>query len=316
MTKKHSYKALMGAFLCLLLLLTACGKDDEKSEKKSESEPKKEITLTDAMGEVKIPADPKRILASNLEDSLVALDVTPAAQWAIGTSVHDYLQPYLKDVPTIEWNMPLEQTINADPELIIFSSPSAIEEGKYEEYKKIAPTYVFKDEDAADWRKQLQIMGQIVDKEDKAKEVLADYDKKAEQAAKEIKTSIGDESAAVIWVIAKQYYLLESNRYAGNVLYNDLGITQPKMIQDLPPAEASWNPIALEALTELDADHIFLASLPGEDGLQALKDSSVWKGLPAVKNNQVYDMEDPSNWTINGKIASDVTIDNVLKALK
>ncbi|WP_141334902.1 ABC transporter substrate-binding protein [Paenibacillus sp. tmac-D7] len=303
--------------ICALFLLAACGSNDGKSTSVNESHKQAgaELKVTDAMGEVTVPADAKRILAPHLEDSLIALGVKPAAQWSIGATVLDYLQTDLKGVPTIGWDLPIEQTIGADPDLIIFSSASAIQNGQYESYKKIAPTYIYKDADSADWRKQLQIMGQLLGKDKEAADKLASYDAKAKQAKEKIKAAIGDQTAAILWVIGDQYYLFENNRFAANVLFGDLAVAQPKMIQQLPAAENTWKPIALEALADLDADHLFLASKPEEAGLDKLKQSAIYKGLKAVKGGHVYEMADPSPWTISGLIANEITMDHIVKAL-
>lgn len=309
---QNTYKTIITVFICAILLLAGCGKNNTDKETKEQP---KEVTVTDAMGKVTIPANPKRILAPYMEDSLVALGVKPVAQWSIGTTVLDYLQSDLKDVPTIGWDLPLEQTIKAKPDFIIFSSAGAIQNGNYEQYKKVAPTYVFKDEEGSDWRKQLQVMGQLLGKEKEAKNALADYDEKAKQASKKIKEAIGDETAAIIWVAGDQFYVFENTRFAANVLYGDLGVAQPQMIQTLPAAEATWKPMSLEALSKLDADHIFLVSKPGETGLETLKNSSVWKGIPAVQKDNVYHMEDPSHWTINGVMANSLTMDKIVDSL-
>ncbi|WP_374721412.1 iron-hydroxamate ABC transporter substrate-binding protein [Peribacillus tepidiphilus] len=309
---QNTYKTIITVVICAILLLAGCGKNNTDKETKEQP---KEVTVTDAMGKVTIPANPKRILAPYMEDSLVALGVKPAAQWSIGTTVLDYLQSDLKDVPTIGWDLPLEQTIKAKPDFIIFSSAGAIQNGNYEQYKKVAPTYVFKDEEGSDWRKQLQVMGQLLGKEKEAKNALADYDEKAKQASKKIKEAIGDETAAIIWVAGDQFYLFENTRFAANVLYGDLGVAQPQMIQTLPAAEATWKPMSLEALSKLDADHIFLVSKPGETGLETLKNSSVWKGIPAVQKGNVYHMEDPSHWTISGVMANSLTMDKIVDSL-
>lgn len=309
---RNTYGRILTAFICTILLLAGCGTNNNAEETIKET---KDVTVTDAMGQVTIPANPERILAPYMEDSLVALGVKPAAQWSIGTTVLDYLQTDLKDVPTIGWDLPLEQTIQAKPDLIIFSSASAIQNGNYEEYKKVAPTYVFKDEEGSDWRKQLQVMGTLLGKEEQAKTVLADYEAKAKQASDKIHAAIGDETAAIIWVVGDQFYLFENTRFAANVLYGDLGVVQPDMIQKLPAAEATWKPVSLEALSDLDADHLFLVGKPGESGLETLQKSSVWNGIPAVKNGNVYQMEDPSHWTMNGVIANNLTIDKIVDSL-
>lgn len=313
MLKKRLY--LSFTLLLMLILVSACSNSENSKTEKKTDEKNTEVKLTDAMGEVVIPANPQRIIAPYLEDSLVALGVKPAAQWSIGDTVLDYLQPELKDVPKIGWDLPLEQAISNNPDLIIFSSPASVQKGQYEEYKKIAPTYVYKNEVSADWRKQLAQMGEILNKQKEAKEALANYETKVEDAKTKIKDSIGDESAAIIWVMADKFYLMESNRFSANVLYGDLGMKQPAFVESLGSAAPQWDPIALEKLPEIKADHIFLISKKGEAGLDLLAKSSIWNGLNAVKNGHVYEMNDPSNWTINGLIASEKTIDEVVKAL-
>lgn len=306
----RKYHALLMSVLCLLLL-SACNNDNTQENNDTES-----ITVTDANGEVTIPADADRILASNLEDSLVALDITPVRQWAIGTTVHEYLQDALGDVPTIEWDMPLEQVIEAEPDLVIFSSPSVVPTGQLEDYQKVAPTYVFTDENAADWRTQITLIAEMLGKEKLAKEVLSSYDEKAADAADTIKTAIGDESVAAIWMIGGQYYVLENNRYAGNVMYEDLGLTMPAFIENIGAAkDATWSPISLEALADMDADHVFLIATEGETGMETLTSSSIWQGTPAAQNGHVYKIIDDGSWTINGKIASDKVIEALVENL-
>lgn len=314
MLKKRLY--LSFTLLLMLFLVSACNSNSETKDTNEKSDNKNtEVTLEDAMGEVVIPANPEKILAPYLEDSLVALGVKPAAQWSIGDTVLDYLQPELKDVPKIGWDLPLEQAISNDPDLIIFSAPSAIQKGQYEEYKKIAPTYVFKDEVNSDWRKQITQMGEILSKQDKAKQALADFDKKASDAKAKIHEAIGDETAALIMVMADKFYLMEGDRFSANVLYKDLGIKQPEFVENLGASAAQWDPIALEKLPEIKADHIFLIGKETEAGFDLLEKSSIWNGIDAVKNGKVYEMNEPSFWTINGLIASNKTVDEVVKVL-
>lgn len=307
--------ALILSFMVIMLLAACGGGNDDASPKKNKDEGNKEIVLQDAKGEVKIPANPERIIAPYLEDPLVALGVTPAAQWSIGETVLTYLQPQLKDVPKIGWDVPLEQTISYDPDLIIFSSPSAIQEGQYEEYTKIAPTYVFKDEVTNDWREQLRVMGKILGKEDKAEKELKEYEEKVADAKKKLQDSIGDESVAIIWVTNKQFYVIDETRHSGKVVYGDLGIKVPEFVKQLPTGSATWDPVTLEKISELDADHIFLINTEGAAGVEEIFANPIWKGLPAVQQNQVYEFDDTSNWTISGLIANEKTIDEVLNKL-
>lgn len=312
----HKSRPLLAGLLSISLL-AGCGTDSSQSESEAKDKESTSRIMTDANGDVTIPTKLKRILAPNAEDSLVALGETPVAQWAIGTDVKDYLQNKLASVPTIEWNTPIEQAIEKNPDFIIFSSPAAVPAGQLEDFKTIAPTYVFKDEDFSDWRTQLTIVGEIVGKKEQAETLLQEYETLTSTRSKEIKDKIGDESVAAIWVVGGQYYLMESNRFAGNVLYSDLGLAQPTMIQNLGPAkDATWNPVTIEALAKLDADHIFLISTENEAGIKALENNAIWKGLPATKANHVYNILMDDSWTVNGLLASQKVIEDVVNTIQ
>src|SRR5690606_32441907 len=123
-TKRYFITAI-GAMM-LMLLLAACGSNNDTSapsssepaatQQGSESSPSAPAdsgsggTFTDAMGhEVTVPANPQRVIASYLEDHLVALGVKPAAQWSVANGIQEYLQPGgLEGVPTIAYDLPPE----------------------------------------------------------------------------------------------------------------------------------------------------------------------------------------------------------------
>lgn len=96
----------------------------------------KYVVVTDELGhKVKIPTDPKRVLAPKMEDSLVALGMTPIAQEEAGGLVQTYLQKYLKGVPTFDFShMSPESVLKINPDLMILNSPPTADE--YEEYSK------------------------------------------------------------------------------------------------------------------------------------------------------------------------------------
>jgi len=302
----------------LLMIISACGKNsDETTESEKEnSKDTSEVTVESAMGDVTIPSGVERIMAPFHEDALLALGVTPVAKWAIGETVQTYLEKDLKDVPSIEWNLPLEQVLDHEPELLILENNMDGYEGSYEEYNKIATTYVMTKETQADWRKQIETFGKILGKEDAAKKALSDYEAKVTKAKEQIKGAIGDETVAAIWVVGNQFFLFENNRHSADVVYNELGINQPTLVKELGDAKSSqWNPLSVEKLSELDADHVFLLALEGEQGIETLNNSAVWQSTPAAQNGNVHILNDASNWTNKGLLASEKTIDDLVKTL-
>ncbi|QKY68559.1 iron-hydroxamate ABC transporter substrate-binding protein [Lentibacillus sp. CBA3610] len=312
------YSLVITLLIALILLMTACGgsdSDEESSSGEQAGSQDSDVTLDSEMGEVTIPADTERIIAPYHEDALLALGVTPTAKWAIGETVQDYLADDLQDVPKIEWNLPLEQVLNHEPDLIILENAIDSYEGSYEDYQKIATTYVMTEETTNNWRKQIETFGEMLGKEAKAEEVLNQFDEKTANAKETLNNAIGEETVALIWAQGDQFYLFENNRHSAKVLYSQLGINQPELVSELGEAKPQWNPISLEKLSELKADHVFLLAQENEQGLETLEDSSVWQNTPAAQNGNVYTMNDPSHWTNKGLIAFEKTIDDVLETL-
>ncbi|WP_342505971.1 iron-hydroxamate ABC transporter substrate-binding protein [Sporosarcina sp. FSL K6-2383] len=316
---------MIASFLALVLLLVGCSdKNNEATEKEVEqSEPAveetaTERTVTDAMGhEVIIPANPQRIIASYLEDNLVALGITPVAQWSVkeGASIQTYLQEYLKDVPTIPHDLPFEVVTSFTPDLLLMEAAQAVEGSKYEQYAKIAPTYVVKVENNSDWRDKLLTVGEVLGKTDEAKQVLADYDKKASEAKQIIQDTVGTESAAAIWLVSNNFYIVSENVSSGAVLYGDLGLTTPNVVKEISStATANWSAISLERLAELDADHIFLINSDIGNGAEMLKDP-LWSNIPAVKNGRIYEYGAETSWLYAGAIANSQIIEDVVESM-
>ncbi|MDI7742351.1 ABC transporter substrate-binding protein [Lysinibacillus fusiformis] len=309
----------------LALALAACGDKAEEAPKTDDSNTAEETqetgsesrTLTDALGnKVEVPANPKRVIASYLEDPLVALGITPVAQWSLneGASVQGYLQDSLKDVDLINYDLPFEEVQSFEPDLIIMDSPSMVEGGKYGQYSAIAPTYVIGAELNNDWREELRTVGGIFGMEDKADQVIADYETKAEEAKAQIEEKAGKKSAAAIWLVGGSFFVVNQELSSGDVLYNDLGFEVPAVVQEISASgENNWNAVSLEKLVELDADYLFLVNSDGSES--ATLSDALWKSIPAVKAGNVYEFGPDTSWLYTGAIANDQIIDDVLESV-
>lgn len=297
-------------------LLAACGSNDSSTKNSTkESTSAEERVMTDALGnDVTIPANPKKIIGSYLEDYLVALDVTPVAQWTVNnSSIQDYLQDELDGIPTISYDLPYEEVLKYEPDLLLVSSSALVEGGKYDEYSKIAPTYVVKNGDDVTWRDQLLDVGAVLGKEDDAEKVLADYDTLAENTKKELADKASDQSAAVLWITNNQAFMVSETRSSGAVLYGDLGLKIPDLVKEISEsATADWSSVSLEKLAELDADNLFVIN---SDASDPFFQEDVWKNLPAVKNDKVFTFGGDSGWLYNGPIAYTKIIEDVKASL-
>lgn len=305
-------KIVLGTVSLLALFsLAACGQGSESKDTKNDVR-----TLTDAQDhKVEIPNKPKRIIASYLEDYLVALDEKPVAQWTVGEGkIQNYLQDKLKDIPTINYDLPYEDVLKFEPDLLLIGSNGSLEGGKYKEYAKIAPTYVVKNGDNVTWRDQLEDIGKVLAKENKAKEVEKDYDQLVKKTKTDLKDKIEGKSAVVLWVTNNSAFMVADNRSSGQLLYQELDFEVPKLTKDISKkATADFSQVSLESLSQLDADYIFLVN--SDSGAAMFKDP-LWSNIPAVKNNQLFEFDGESSWLYNGPIAYTKMVESIQTVLK
>lgn len=267
------------------------------------------------LGTMKLTEKPVKIVAPYLEDSLITLGIQPAAKWAYGDLVQQYLEPYLADVPKLDFagGLNKEALLSFNPDLIVFYTSRMVDEDAYRQYSQISPTYVF-DDGTVDWKKTLRLLGDMTGLSDKAEQAIAQYEAKLQTAKEQIKKEAEGKTFAVIRAKPKEIQLMDGTYYSGPILYNDLGLTPHRLVKEL-----SWDhaaSLSLELLPQLDADYIFV--LVQDDSsrkvLEEFQSSALWKGLPAVKNKKVIEM--PANyWMATGAIANTLKMDDVVKAL-
>ncbi|MFC4596824.1 ABC transporter substrate-binding protein [Cohnella hongkongensis] len=290
---------------------------EQSSPEGAQQEEPGERKLVDPLGhEVVAPAEPQRVLASYLEDYLVALGVVPVAQWSVGGSPMGYLQPDLADVQTIPHDLPFEAVASVEPDLILIGDEALIADGKYDTYARIAPTYALGQEVNADWRKALLKVGEALGKSEEAQAVLDRYEEDLQAAREKIDAAYETRpSAAAIWLVSKTFWLVSDSQSSGDVMYRDLGLAVPELVERISKGEGGiWKSVSLEALTELDADHIFLINSDVSSGSEALQDP-IWQSIKAVKNGNVHEYPPSSSWLYTGAIANRHIVEDVLESL-
>ncbi len=314
----------MGLSLMLVMLLTGCGAASNSTESGSpanantaqeetatETPAAQARVVTDEIGhEVAIPADVSKVIGIYLEDELLSLGITPIRKSRIGAwSGQEYLGLNVED---IDLEGDIEAFVKAEPDLIL---TNVFNEKQYDQLSKVAPMYAFEDA-RADWRKTIRTLGDLLGKRDKAEEVIAEYDRKAADAAEQLQTAIGDETVAILRVHSKEIRLYGGPGYAGPVLYNELKLTPAKLVQELVlDKNEKVVGLSMELIPQLDADHIFLTVDTGaEEQAKSLLESDLWKGLPAVQSGQVYEVNFET-WMKSGPIADGKKIEDVAAAL-
>lgn len=272
------------------------------------------LVVQDELGhEVTLNAAPTKIFAPYMEDSLVVLGVKPVGQWSNKGQGQDYLQDQLADVPLVDFTsgLPSPEVVMAlQPDLIVLHNSYYAENGIYEQYSKIAPTYVFQ-QAAGDLDSSVTKLGELLGKKEEAAKGLADYRKKVEDAKLALAPHIQDKKALIIRFNSRGMFLM-GGVYGGFVLAEELEIAKSELVA----AENSVD-LSLELLPQIDADYIFLANdraNTGEAFYKELTESALWKSIPAVQSGHVYDMDD-RYWLGGGIVAYSNVIDDVLEII-
>lgn len=283
MKKKYSWSILI-TFILLITVLAACGSSSDKS---SSSKPKTQ-TVTDALKrKVKLPTNPKKIVALQNVADLSILGIP-----AIATNDY-YKQTYpteTKNAKSIGGDKPnVEKIAKLNPDLIIISD---YQKEMIDNLKKIAPVYATHFGDTPD--QQLEKLAKLLNRQ-KQKD---NWDKKyakilKTERAKLTKAGIKNKTAAVVQFYGKDVYIHNTNIFSG--LFD-------KGANFKPTAAAKKNTqtkaISKEAVPNYvkGADYIFVLTPSGSsDSVQDLLDG-VWKDIPAVKAKHVF-MVDNSKWS-------------------
>ncbi|MGE7948796.1 siderophore ABC transporter substrate-binding protein [Lysinibacillus sp. NPDC093688] len=285
--KKSMFLKLVGIMAVLTLMLAACSSNKTNEESKSNEDNESAevakattVEITDAHGTVTVPVNPKNVVAldnrtfETLADwkiDLVAVpkDVMPADS------------PYVKDdsVKNIgnhrEPN--LEIIAAANPELVIIGQRFA---GYYEEIKKLVPNAVVIDlnvdvsEEAATPGENLVnglknstiALGQIFDKNEEAKQVVADFDKVIEDAK-----SAYNGKDKVMSVIVGGGDIGFSAPHSGRVwgpMYEIFGWAPALEVAD-STSDHKGDEVSVEAIAESNPDWLFVldrdAAVSGEE---------------------------------------------------
>ncbi|MEC3884854.1 ABC transporter substrate-binding protein [Halobacillus sp. HZG1] len=293
---------VMFALLISVLLLVGCSdtegstdaqeEDTEKTEQTTETEAK---TISHLKGETEIPENVEKVVAlrPSYFDHLLTIGVKPVGVTAQSQYGGDYI-PYLADqlegaeIVGSAAEVNLEKILELEPDLILVDDYTASE--VYEDLEKIAPTVVLgasSDEERNDpdfWQQDLMKIAKIFDKEDVAKEKIAELEEKVAEANETI-TNMENNKMAFLRIREKVIQIYpETTHPMVSMLYHDLGF-EPSELTD----EKERGDLSMEVIPELGADHIFLQvdSSGGPENYSSIQDSNLWKDLEAVENENV-----------------------------
>ena len=278
------------ALLAMVLVVTsvlfaACS---NKEEKKADAKDAKteERTVQHAKGEIKIPANPKKIadLSGSTEELLIfgmkPIITANTTQEKIDAHIADKLKG-VKPVGSA-WGdqINIEAVAAAKPDLILVNNR---QEKIYDQLSKIAPTVMLKTP-LDQWRPKFEELGKIFDKEKETTAWLKKYDEKASKLHDKIIAKTGDAKFMEMAAYPNAFRVYGDYGY-GSVIFKDL---QLPAVQGTP-TDKPLVQVQKEALIDYNPDYLFVFTTgDGSQRLKEFQEETIWKNMNAVKNNRVF----------------------------
>nr|WP_156476170.1 iron-hydroxamate ABC transporter substrate-binding protein [Sporosarcina psychrophila] len=284
---------IMTAMLFLLAsILIACNKSTTKpSETENETE-KAEIEQQTAetrsfeteRGTVEIPTKPLRIVTDYYGGELLSVDAN-----VVGVEPTAFDNPFIKDLlkDAVEIGTPvnIEKVLELKPDLIV-----VMYDENYEQLSKIAPTIHIPYGTATNIQETIELFADITGNHEEADKFISKFDQKAKEGREKLSAVIDADATFGIYELTDKgdlWIFGDNAGRGGQALYNALELNMPHENNN----EEQTLQLSMEVLPEYAADYMFLTTYDPEkkgEALKNLKDSSVWQGLDAMKNNRVF----------------------------
>ncbi|MWV44431.1 ABC transporter substrate-binding protein [Paenibacillus sp. HJL G12] len=301
-------KLLLGVFLMLAMVLSACGKENqtsdaaaqnssqttadpsaEKAPEAAASSDTKVVKYLDQ--EYTLPSQVERIVISGaveaMEDSIV-LDVNPVGAITFSGKFPPLFESITKNATSVGEKMEpnYETILSLKPDVILSSSkfkPEVIEK-----MKKIAPTIPYSHV-STNWEANLKLLGELSGKQEQAEQEIAKYKSDLEATKAQIGDRLKDKKVLAIRIRGGELYIYPEGVFFNPVLYQDLGLSAPAEVKAAKAQEL----ISKEKIAEMNPDILFIQSLPDENkdtpnALEDFQNDPIIKSLNAFKNGKAF----------------------------
>ncbi|PRZ43480.1 iron complex transport system substrate-binding protein [Antricoccus suffuscus] len=265
-------------------------------------------TITHALGETTIKTKPKRVvvLDSGELDHVLALGIKPvglASADATG-GLPSYLEDKIAGVDVIgtHTEINLEALAALKPDLILGSKLRVAK--LYDQLSAIAPT-VFSIRPGFPWKENFLLAADALGKEEKAVDVLNEYQAKADEVGNSIK---GDPTVSIVRFMSGKTRLYANLSFIG-VILNDIGLKRPA-VEDVDDLAVE---VSAENIKEVTGDWVFYSNYGAEEEQKTVLGGQLWSEIPAVANGQSKAVNDDTWFLGLGPVGAMSVLDDLEK---
>ncbi|WP_031406106.1 iron-hydroxamate ABC transporter substrate-binding protein [Geobacillus vulcani] len=296
-------KTWLSLLLLFILVLSACGNAANHQKETNAPSAKKEketMTYQSENGPIEVPAHPKRVVALWGAGYVAAFDVpiVGADSWS---KMNPLLQDKLKNTQTVT-DEDIEKIMALKPDLIVGLSNTK----NVEKLKKIAPTVTFT-YGKLNYLDLILEYGKLLNKEKEAKAWIADFQKRAQEAGKQIRAKIGDNATVTVMEnFDKQLYVFGNNWGRGTeILYQEMKLKMPEKVKE-HALKSGYYAVSLEALPQFVGDYLIVSKYSDSD--TSFMETNTFKNIPAVKNGHMF-VADAKSFYFNDPITLEHQLD-------
>lgn len=303
-------RRLLAVLSVLLLAAAGCGSDDDSGAESTT--PGTERTVAHSLGETTITGTPTRVVTVGLtdQDPVMALGVAPVASqaWYAEQVVYPWAEAALPDaepeiLPSGDLNPELILTHRPD---LIIAVTATLTETQYEQLSDIAPTIAAPEGTTADtvtWQQQTEIIGEALDKEAEAAELIEGVDAAFAEVAAAHPEWEGKEAVLASQYIEGQLLVYPSDSPIADVLVR-LGFAMSTAADSLMDDAFGVPALSAENFDLIDVDLVLSDAY--EDALDeaGLFDVATYQNLDVVQEDRVVFPE--------GAVADALSFKNVL----
>ncbi|MEO0768014.1 MAG: iron-siderophore ABC transporter substrate-binding protein [Cyanobacteria bacterium J06649_4] len=269
--------------------------------------------ISHSMGETCVPLQPQRVVTLTHLDNALALGVKPiGAATQNDNQFSTFLPAQAEGIENVGlFGEPsLEKLVQLKPDLILLAYPKQ----NYEQLSAIAPTVVFWDQDPnyEHWQDTFSAYADALGKTQVAEDILGRYGQRVSQ----LREALGDRRTStkisLVNFFASDVRLYLKESFGGQIL-EEIGLPRPAS-QDKD--DWSIEHLSLEAIPQMDGDVMFLTLGAHEQSkLDQFKGHPLWAQLNAVKQKQVYEVNDEIWISGETPVAANLVLDDLFQYL-
>jgi iron complex transport system substrate-binding protein len=313
---------LVGA--ALALGLAACGEESSEPVRRSR-------TVRDAYGRVRLPVEPKRVVAVDrgAADIAVAVGIMPIGV-ADEVSAFPYLAARLDGVPRVgpPDSPDFERILALRPDLILGLDAYLEETKAYARLSEIAPTFAARFGAGETWLEFSADLARGLGRQQRFDGVVDAYQAKVDK----LRADIGDPAATTASIVrvdpagGSDHMIYLAGMFCGNVVYNDVGLGVPEQLRETAgdPATA-WTDFERESILEVspeqfrmaEADALFIWNHSDDEDqselVEAVMSDPLFERLDAVRAGRVHPVG--THWIQETVTGASMMLDDLRSAL-